>query len=109
MNKLSKEERKAINKSEDDFKKGRTISHKRIMNQLKSGKSMKTTLKTYMELIEHISAEGQLSCNLKKATKVIGDIYTISHIAIGRCENKHPAWVEDWDKVIKKLKEMGEL
>jgi len=66
-------------------------------------------LKTYMELIEYISAEGEMCSTKEETDKVIGDIYTISHIAVGRCKAEHNDWIEKWDKVIKELKEKGEI
>lgn len=66
-------------------------------------------LNTYMNLIEIISSEGECSCNEEQALEVIGDIYTISHIAVGNCKAGHKDWIEKWDKVIKELKKRGEI
>lgn len=66
-------------------------------------------LNTYMELIEIISSEGELFCNEEEALKVIGDIYQISHIAVGHCKAGHKDWIERWDKVIEELKKIGEI
>ena len=63
----------------------------------------KQQLKTYMELIEFISSQKADS------EKAVSNIYTITHIALERCKNPHPDWVEKWDKVIKELKKIGEL
>ena len=66
-------------------------------------------LNTYMNLIEIISTEGELSCNEEEALELTGDIYTISHIAVGDCKAGHKDWIKKWDKVIKELKKRGEI
>ena len=68
-------------------------------------------LKTYLRLIEYISEDGEMEFfhKNKKACEMMGDIYSIAHIAIGGCKNHHTDWVEKWDKVIRELKKHKEL
>ena len=37
------------------------------------------------------------------------DIYTIAHIALGTCENKHEDWIEETENMFKKFETMGLL
>ena len=37
------------------------------------------------------------------------EIYTIAHIALGTCENKHEDWIEETENMFKKFEKMGLL
>lgn len=51
----------------------------------------------YIQLIEYLTSD------IDEYPKLRGDIYQLSHLALGECKY-HQDWVEHWDKVYQQVK-----
>ena len=70
-----------------------------------------TTVIKALKVIESITAN--VGCTTQKKItvdrKVIDDIYTYAHIALGDCSNPHKDWVKQLNEHYDGLKKMGEI
>lgn len=48
---------------------------------------------TPYEKIEDLASENAYSDDVVHLREVLGDIYSIAHVMVGRCEIKHKDWV----------------
>lgn len=51
---------------------------------------------TPYEKIEDLASENAYSDDVKHLREVLGDIYSIAHVMVDRCENKHKDWVREF-------------
>lgn len=76
---------------------GRTFNSTEQVNDFFRESLESVTSKEEFEKIEELACENAYSDDVEHLREILGKIYSIAHVIVGRCENKHKDWVEKYN------------